>query len=119
MECPSFEVDLNVFILKQPSPETNPVNQESLGIIWFSVSGLIAGTVFGKAFCNYSDKPKFIEALMLINSWRPSGVKCFLLLIRSIPFLYKIKSAFFLVIKGYASKWGITISTISFKEDIR
>jgi len=33
MECPSFEVDLNVFILKQPSPETNPANQESLGII--------------------------------------------------------------------------------------
>ena len=60
--------------------------------------------------------PLFKDALIPINLWTPSIHLCSFCLINSIANLNNKKSAFFLVYKGYRSKWGIITSTKSLRE---
>ena len=49
---------------KQPSPVVNPDNQILFSIFPSSTSGLSTGIVSGKAFCNFSGKPKLSNAFI-------------------------------------------------------
>ena len=115
-------LDLEVWIKKQPSPETKPAThwpifkflieypaKENAGS-----SGLSAGLILGKANFNLSGKPLFKEALILTISCKPSKVRCFLSLMISKAFLNNKKSACFCVLSGYRLKCS-RIRTKSFK----
>jgi hypothetical protein len=49
-------------------------------INWSTTLGLGAGIVSGQSVFNPTDKPLFIEALILTICFKPSGFKCALLL---------------------------------------
>ena len=98
---------LNILIMNEPSPEVNPAIQFGSGIRGFSTIGLTTGTTSGKANLTFSDKPRFIEALIATIFRNPSKVKCSLRWIFSTTLLKKLKSEHFWVIKGYLSKWSI------------
>ena len=65
-----------MLIKKQPSPEVNPASH--CGSIVFGVStlGLSTGTTLGKANWSFSDKPRFIDALVATMLYKPSLVRC-------------------------------------------
>lgn len=102
-------------IVKDPSPDTNPAIHSGWGTTMFSIKGLTTGIIREKFFLIDEDKPKFIEAHILIISCKPSEVKCSWLFNLLIISLNNSKSALFCVIKVYSSKCDIIIAT-SFKD---
>lgn len=60
-----------------------------------------------KAF-NSPVRPLFLEALIAINFFNPSRVKCYLFFIHDKANLKNLKSRCFFVCKGYLLKWFIT-----------
>ena len=50
--------------MKLPSPLVKPANQCGSIACEFSTRGLTTGTTDGKANLSFSDKPRFIDALM-------------------------------------------------------
>lgn len=75
---PNLLVDLVILTSKQPSPVTKPDNQLGSGILIVLITGLSTGIYNLNWFFKKSDKPKLIEALILIIWFNPSTVKWFL-----------------------------------------
>ena len=84
----------------------NPANQFGYPrrIFGFSTRGLITGTTSGKANFNYSDKPRFIEALIATIVLKPERVRCSRRSIISQTLINSSQSARFFVIRGYLFK---------------
>ena len=66
-----------ILIKKQPSPETNPAIHCLISGIFdskfvFGTLSLVVGVILEKAIFNFSDKPLFIEALILISLRKPT-----------------------------------------------
>jgi hypothetical protein len=78
-----LEEDFTIFTKKHPSPLENPAIQLGSIVFGVGISDLLAFTIDGKAAFKSSDRPQFIEALIVIIFLRPSIVKCSLLLINS------------------------------------
>lgn len=71
-----YNVECEILIIKQPSPQVNPASQLGSFIFWYSTRGLEIGIVSGKASFNYKDKPLFKEARKFTICCIPSFVKC-------------------------------------------
>lgn len=81
--------------MKQPSADTNPASQWGLILSDNFTVGLGTGITPGKLHFNSSDKPLFIDALILKISWKPFGTRCSFLFINSKADLNNKKSACF------------------------
>jgi hypothetical protein len=91
---PRFSLYFFISTKKQLSPVANPANHWGSGIFEFITTGLGIGVISEKA--TFSERPKFIDAFIATNSFKPSLVKCLSALILSYPCLNSSKSALFL-----------------------
>lgn len=103
-------VDFWRFTKKQPSAAVKPANHWGSWIILFLTIGLETGATLGKASFNLSESPRLWEALIATICFKPSCVRCALILINSKTSLKSKKSACFCVISGYFAKKLIKIS---------